>query len=206
MNISKRMVLSCLAAVLTLSLVGAASAQNILENGDFETGDLTGWQINGGNASAFVAVQSPDNGPTLPGTYNAYMENYGEALGLNMKQTTPPGTGAAGEVTYSYDLKLIEAAIGGVMFVEIFCEQEGVGIIGGSGLMGPLWPWNEWTTYSGSFIAPANTDFITIQFVATTGAAVGSSCVIHVDNVIVETQAPVATEQTSMGNVKALYR
>lgn len=205
MKISKRLFLS-LVVVLALPLVGVASAQNILTNPDFETGDLTGWEVNGGNTVATVTVESPDNGPTLPGTHNAFMANYGEALGLNLKQVTAPGSAAEGEVSYSYDLKLDEAAVGGVIFVEIFAEQEGVGIIGGSGLMGPLWPWNAWTTYTGSFMAPAGTDFLTIQFVAATGAAVGSSCVMHVDNVILESQGAVATESASMGSVKALYR
>lgn len=200
----KSLVLCSVIAVLVFAT--GASAQNIIVNGDFETGDLTGWQINGGNASATVTIDSPDNGPTLPGTNNAYMSNMGEALGLNMKQTTGVGSAAEGAINYSYDLKLIDAAVGGVMFVEIFCEQEGVGIIGGSGLMGPLWPWNQWETFSGSFNAPANTDFVTIQFVATTGAAVGSSCVIHVDNVIVESEGAVASEESSWSNVKALYR
>ena len=74
------------------------------------------------------------------------------------------------------------ADVGGVLFVEIFAEQEGVGIIGGSGLIGPLWPW-EWTHYEGTFEAPAGTDFLTIQFMANTGAAEGTNCVAHVDNV-----------------------
>ena len=46
-----------------------------------------------------------------------------------------------------------------MLFVEIFAEAAGVGIIGGSGLMGPFWPWNDWDTFTGTFTAPANTDF-----------------------------------------------
>ena len=47
----KSLVLCCVLAVLVLPLIGAgtASAQNVLTNGDFETGDLTGWEIAGGN-------------------------------------------------------------------------------------------------------------------------------------------------------------
>jgi hypothetical protein len=205
----KSLLFGCILAVLVLPLVGTvgeASAQSVLVNADFETGDLTGWVVAGGNSLATVTVQSPDNGPTFPGTHNAFMSNFGEALGLTLKQTTAVGSATGGEITYSYDLKLDQADIGGVLFVEIFAEQEGVGIVGGSGLMGPLWPWNAWSTFTGAFIAPPTTDFLTIQFVAVTGAAVGSNCVAHVDNVILEGQGVVGTEGSSWSNLKALYR
>ena len=203
MQISNRLILSIIAV---LAMVGVASAQNVLVNGDFETGDLTGWEVAGGNAAANVFVQSPDNGPTLPGTHNAYLENFGEAIGLNLKQSTPVGSAAEGEVTYSFDLKLDSANIGGVVFVQMFAEQDGVGIVGGSGLLGPLWPWDNWTNYTGSFMAPAGTDFLTIRIEAATGAAIGADCLVHADNVSMEQQGVVATEPTSMGSVKALYR
>ncbi len=96
--------------------------------------------------------------------------------------------------------------MGGVLFVQIFAEQEGVGVIGGSGLMGPFWPWNAWTNYTGSFIAPAGTDFLTIQFVATTGAATGTNCVAHVDNVILESQGAIPNDESTWGGAKSLFR
>jgi hypothetical protein len=200
---------SCILAVLVLPLIGigsGASAQNILTNPGFESGDLTGWVVAGSNSVATVAVQSPDNGPALPGTHNAFLENHGEALGLTLKQTTAPGSAAGGQVDYSFDLKLDQADVGGVLFAEIFAEKEGVGIVGGSGLMGPFWPWNAWATFTGSFASPAGTDFMTIQFVAVTGAAIGTSCVAHVDNVSLEVQSIIANEVTSWGDMKALFR
>lgn len=205
MRNSKSLFLVCMLSLLALA-ASSALAQNILINGDFETGDLTGWEINGVSGASNVTVQSPDNGPTMPGTNNAFMSNFAEAIGLNMKQVTAPGTAGAGDVNYSFDLKLDQADVGGVLFVQIFAEQSGVGVVGGSGLMGPFWPWNAWTTYTGSFIAPAGTDFLTIQFVATTGAATGTNCVAHVDNVILESQGAVPDEATSWGDVKTLFR
>ncbi len=205
MSNSKSLVLVCMVSLLAFAVSGA-SAQNILVNGDFETGDLTGWEVNGVSGTSNVTVQSPDNGPTLPGMNNAFMSNYAEALGLNLKQVTAPGTAGGGEVTYSFDLKLDRADVGGVLFVQIFAEQEGAGIVGGSGLMGPFWPWNAWTTYTGSFMAPETTDFLTIQFVATTGAATGTNCVAHVDNVILESQGAIPNDESSWGAVKSLFR
>lgn len=203
MQLSRNVVVFAV-AVLAFGTMGVASA-NMLVNPGFETGDLTGWQVFGISGSSNVTIDSPDNGPTLPGTHNAYMVNQGEAIGLTLKQTTVPGSATAGEVYYSYDLKLDAADVGGVLFVQIFAEQSGVGVIGGSGLMGPLWPWNAWTAYSGSFTAPANTDFLTIQFMANTGAAAGTSCIAHVDNVDLN-QGASPVESTSWTNLKALYR
>ncbi|MFN2370992.1 MAG: hypothetical protein ABR506_07535 [Candidatus Krumholzibacteriia bacterium] len=198
----------CALALAALPLAGVAdvaSAQNILDNPGFETGDLTGWTVYGLSAASTVVVQSGDNGPAAPGTYNAFLENRGEAIGLGVKQTTVPGTAAGGEVQYSFDLKLDEAANGGVVFIEIFAEAEGIGIVGGSGLIGPLWPW-EWTTYTGAFMAPPATNFLTIQFTATTGAVQGSTCVLHVDNVSLAQPGVIPAETTTWSEVNALFR
>ena len=200
--------LACALALVVLPLAGTvsdASAQNILTNPDFETGDLTGWTTFGESGSSSIVVQSGDNGPSMPGTFNAFLDNQAQAVGLGLKQTTAPGTAAGGGVEYSFDLKLDQADLGGVLFVELFAEAEGVGIVGGSGLIGPLWPW-EWTSYSGSVVAPGNTSYLTIQFVATTGATVGSNCVVHVDNVVVEQPGVIPTEPTSWSEVNALFR
>jgi hypothetical protein len=204
MRFAKAKIFGCVFTALVL-VAGAASAENLLVNGDFETGDLTGWEVAGGNASATVVVQAGDNGPAAPGTRNAFMNNQGEAVGLTLKQVTEVGIAIPGAVQYSFDLKLDQADAGGVLFVEIFAEQEGVGIIGGSGLMGPYWPWNEWQTYGGSFEAPVGTSFLTIQIMANTGAAVGTNCVAHVDNVVLD-QGTVDAEDSSWSDVKALFR
>jgi len=209
MQVSKRLLLGCILAVLALPLVGAvgdASAQNLLLNPGFETGDLTNWLVFGQSANSDVVVQSPDNGPSLPGTHNAFMDNQGEAIGLTLKQSTLAGTADPGTVFYAFDLKLDQADAGGVLFVEIFAEQEGGGVIGGSGLMGPLWPW-DWTLYEGSFEAPANTNFLTIQVMANTGAVVGTNCLAHVDNVYLSQDGPpVPVESVTWGGTKDLYR
>jgi hypothetical protein len=202
----KSLTLCCVFALLAMGSVGDAIADNILVNSDFETGDLTGWQVVGGNANATGTIQTPDNGPALPGMYNVFMNNQGEAIGLTLKQTTPAGGAVGGLISYAFDLKLDQADVGGVLFVEIFAEASGIGIVGGSGLMGPFWPWGAWNTFSGTFTAPANTDFYTFQIMANTGAAIGTNCVAHVDNVILDVPGVVSAEMSSMGAVKALFR
>jgi hypothetical protein len=196
--------LGCILAVLALG-AGAARADNLLVNGDFESGDLAGWLVFGESPNSSVVIQSGDNGPAGPGTYSAYLNNQAQALALLIKQSTEVGVATGGPTMYSFDLKLDQADLGGVVFVQIFAEQSGVGIIGGSGLLGPFWPWNAWATFSGSFEAPANTDFLTIQIEAVTGATVGSNCKLHVDNVVLD-QGTVATEARTWSGVKVLYR
>src|ERR1017187_8489237 len=100
-------------------LIGnAALGQNLIQNPGFETGTLTSWLVlNAGNAT----VQTPDNGPTAPGIYNVYMDNQIAANNLGLKQAPALGSVAAGAtVQYSFDLKAVNSANGGVMFVHIF--------------------------------------------------------------------------------------
>jgi hypothetical protein len=208
MQLSNRVLVVCAVSILALASLGAAdhaSAANLLLNPGFETGDLTAWLVFGQSPSSDVTVVAGDNGPAAPGTYNAFMDNQGEAIGLTLKQSTAVGSALPGPVMYSFDLKLDQADVGGVLFVEIFAEQEGVGIVGGSGLMGPYWPWGTWVTYTGSFVAPAGTNFLTIQIMANTGAAVGSSCIAHVDNVVLD-QGTSPVESATWSNIKAMYR
>mgnify|MGYP001057978341 CR=1 FL=1 len=207
MQLSKNVLLRSsvvLLAVASLAAVSDVSAANLLVNPGFESGDLTGWQVFGQSASSDVVVLADDNGPSAPGTHNAFMDNQAEAVGLTLKQSTAAGSAMAGLVSYAYDLKLDQADAGGVLFVEIFAEQTGVGVIGGSGLIGPLWPWGAWTAYSGSFMAPAGTDFLTIQFMANTGATTGSNCRAHVDNVILD-QGATPVEPATWSSIKAMY-
>jgi hypothetical protein len=202
MRMNKTLSLGCVVAMLA-GMVGVASAVNPLTNSTFETGDLTGWQVFGASANATVTVVSGQNGPSAPGVFSAFLDNHAQAAGLTLKQSTPVGSAGPGTVLYSFDLKLGQAANGGVFFVELFAEQEGVGIIGGSGLLGNYTPAN-WTTFSGSFLAPTGTDFVTIQLTAVTGAVDGTVSSMYVDNVILDAAVP--TEMTTWSTMKALSR
>ena len=207
MRINIALVLGGMLTVLLLPLAGATSvvsAQNIVPNPDFETGDLADWQVNGASGLAGVSVVS-DNGPSAPGSNAAFMDNQAQAAGLNMKFTSSPGTAGDGTVSYSFDLKLGQAANGGVFFVEIFAEQSGVGVVGGSGLLGNYNP-ADWTNFQGSFEAPAGTDFLTIQFTAVTGAVEGTIPTMFVDNVSLSQEGVVPVETSCWSETKALYQ
>ena len=202
-----RLLASSFTAWTLLCAANPASATgNLLTNGDFETGTLAPWAGVGGlGALSTIIVQSPDNGPTAPGTHHAFLNNRAEANGLTMAQTTGLGTAVPGAVFYSFDLKLGTAANGGVFFVEIFAQNAGGAVIGNAGLLGNYSPAN-WTKFTGSFVAPANTDHLTIQFEAPTGAVNGSVSSMKVDNVLLYQGTLTATQGTSWGRVKSLYR
>ncbi|MBK7368241.1 MAG: hypothetical protein IPJ04_10115 [Candidatus Eisenbacteria bacterium] len=206
MNRSLRMFaasLCLMGAVLTTTTVSAA---NLLTNGDFETGTLAPWAGVGGlGVNSTIIIQSPANGPTLPGTYSAFLDNRAEANGLTMAQTTALGTAVPGTVFYSYDLKLGTAQNGGVFFVEIFAQNAVGAVIGNAGLQGNYTP-AGWTHFSGSFVAPANTDHLTIQFEAPTGAVNGSISSMSVDNVNLNQGALTSASNTTWGRIKGLYR
>ncbi len=205
----KRPILMFAAALCLFALTTSASpssAANLLTNGDFESGVLAPWAGVGGlGPNATITIQTPANGPTLPGIYSAFLDNRAEANGLTMAQTTPNGTAVPGTVFFSYDLKLGTAVNGGVFFVEIFAQNAANAVIGNAGLQGNYTPGN-WTHYSGSFVAPANTDHLTIQFEAPTGAVIGSISSMSVDNVNLNQGALTTTGSTTWGRIKSLNR
>ncbi len=194
-------------AVVAIALFAqAAGAQNLLLNSDFETGVLTPWAGVGGlGPNATISVLAGDNGPSGPGTHYAYLNNHAEANGLTMAQTTPLGSATPGTVYYSYDLSLGSAQNGGVFFVEIFAQNAAGAVIGNAGLQGNYSP-GTWTHYAGSFTAPANTDHLTIQFEAPTGAVSGSVSAMKVDNVQLYQHVVTPTLQSTWGQLKTLYR
>ncbi len=184
-----------------LLLGNGAFAQNLILNPGFETGDTTGWLVLGSS----ITVQTPDNGPSAPGTYNAFQDNSAVAANLALQQTTPNGSVGAGVlVNYSFDLMAGNNANGGVEFVHIFDQNASGGVIGEpTGLLGPLLlgsPDGLWHTFSGSFTTLAGTDHLTIEFDATTGAAAGSLQQMHVDNVVLSmVPEPTTLSLTAMG-------
>lgn len=193
-------------AFALVSQSNPAAAANLLTNPGFETGLLTPWAGVGGlGPNATITIRTPDNGPSAPGSYCAFLDNRAEANGLTMAQTTANGTASAGLVYYSFDLKLGTAMNGGVFFVEIFAQNAVGAVIGSAGLLGNYTPAN-WTHFAGTFTAPPGTDHLTIQFEAPTGAVAGSVSSMYVDNVELSQDLPVPVNSTTWGRVKALYR
>ncbi len=206
MKTSRILWVGFLCAMALASAVSAASAANLLGNPAFETGALAPWAgVGGVGANSTITVLAGDNGPSAPGTHYAFVNNQQPANGLTMAQTTATGTAVPGPVYYAFDLSLGSALNGGVFFVEIFAQNSVGAVIGGSGLLGNFSP-GVWTTYTGTFVAPANTDHLTSQVEAPTGAVVGSVSSMKVDNVSLTQDNPTPVNRTTWGRVKNLYR
>lgn len=206
MNRSIKIFASSLSLLALTLAAGPVAAANLLGNPDFESGALAPWAGVGGlGPNATITVLATDNGPSAPGTHHAFIDNRAEANGLTMAQTTPLGSAMPGTVHYSFDLKVDSAANGGVFFVEIFAQNAVGAVIGNAGLLGNFAP-AAWTNYNGSFVAPAGTDHLTIQFEANTGAVTGSVSSMRVDNVDLHQDTVTPAEGSTWGRVKGLYQ
>ena len=94
--------LAAIAAALCLIGPGA-SAQNLLTNGNFETGNLTGWTFSGGvNVQALMGVSNSDA---------AVFTALSAATEGDISQTV--ATYTTGSYTLSFDLKGFEAPVSG---------------------------------------------------------------------------------------------
>jgi hypothetical protein len=182
------MKISLKTAILTASLAGFLTgtttlAQNLILNSGFNTGDLTDWTPLGAASGATVSVIPTGGNPT---DY-AWLDNTLEGYNLALSQTTPNGSviGSGITVDYSFDLLGGSQAAGGVDFIHIFDENSSGGVISqGPGLLGPYFPSASlWTTYTGSFTTVAGSDHLYIEFDATTGANVGSTDQVGIDNI-----------------------
>jgi hypothetical protein len=211
MNGISKFIGSSVFVVALLFTMGQVSAQNLIQNPGFETGDLTGWSTNtshvpGGDEYVLVA----GNGPPALGFYNADMTNSYEANSqphdLVLSQSTAAGSAIPGSVvSYSFDLKLSVSLGGGVFNVQILDINSTGGVIDqGPGLLQPsVANDGNWHTFSGSFTAPAsvnpldNADHFEIEFHCTAGPAATEA--MYVDNVSLTQAVPEPTTVTLVG-------
>lgn len=162
-----------------------ASGINLAINGDFETGNTSGWTSFPTPNSTFAAIS--DNPSS--GSFAGEIFNDDAASAAIIKQANL-GIGqvfAGQEVTITFDGRGSDGA-GGVQFAEFFSELSGGGtskaeILGGA----PLFLGSDWATYSfTTTLGPDVSGGVTLQFTATTGGAVGSFAQTVIDNVSIE--------------------
>ena len=153
-------------------------------NGDFETGDDTGWSNFSGAGATFTVTDTQANGGVYSGNLNA-----GSASVALVKQanigigTVQPNS----TVEVSFDLLGSLTGDGGVVIVEFFSELDGGGVSKSEILFGPpAFPNDTWTSYSYTVTTGADVSGgVTLQLKAECGAVAGCAVDSYFDNVSV---------------------
>ena len=174
-----------LVAAMGITLfAGAAQAayQNIAVNGDFETGDFTGWtQFPGSSGPAGQTIVAGNPGSA------AFLSELNPAANIIKQANLLPGAWTPGQqIDISLDIRGTTAE-GGVFFVELFSELDGGGtssavILGG----GPQFPASAttWQTLNFTgFAGPDTSGGITLQLNAACAPVAGCISDIEIDNV-----------------------
>ena len=186
---NKHIFKTSMAAAAMMLCTGAAQAvvTELAVNGDFETGDLTGWTYyDSTNASngGLVTVTSPGSSSDFAGNTNALNPEYG-SLGQNpaLKQAnlgigllTP---GQAVTVSFDYRADAVD-----VKYVALHSEQAGGGASSTAVLLdGPGGP-GSWTTFSQVVnLGPDVSEGISLEMVAICGGVPGCQSSFFWDNI-----------------------
>lgn len=190
---------------LIASAVTGAQATELTINGGFESGDTSGWSYFPTGDSLFNV-----SGSAFEGSFSGELNNFATGSAAIIKQANL-GIGlvtAGQEVTISF-WAMGSGEAGGVQFAEFFSEIDGGGtsssiILGGA----PLFVTSAWEFYSfTTTTGPDVSGGVTLQLTATTGANIGSTSQLFVDNVSVSiVPAPTSAMVLGMGGLLAARR
>ncbi len=195
-------------ATIALALTaGVANAGiDLAVNGGFEAGDTSGWQsFPTGNSSFDVSTDA------FSGAFSGRLENLASGSAAVIKQANV-GIGiveAGDEINISFWAKGANAN-GGVNFAEFFSEIDAGGtssseILGGAPLniSDTEWRFFSFTTTAGADVSGG----VTLQLTATTGANIGSTSLLFVDDVIISVvPAPASAAMLALGGLAAARR
>ena len=160
---------------------GGGPGGELTTNGDFETGDFTGWTnfCDQGAASCTVTMDNPNGG-----SFAARLEQPTPAANVVIKQERIAAGQVANGDTVDVSFSLRGAVgVGGVVFLEVFTEETGGGVVL-EGIFGPLFPTAGWVQVSESVSLTGNPgDGITVQIAGITGGDPASFVDIYVDDV-----------------------
>ena len=154
---------------------------NFAINGDFETGDDTGWSVfqNGGSATF-------DNTISNGGSWSGKLATNGPSNPAFKQERIGAGTIMAGNtITVAFDHLGAIGGEGGVFNVILFVEGAG-GSVPITHIFSPTPTLSgTWSTFSGSFTIPGGTDVsggISVLIEAVCGGASGCSVSANIDN------------------------
>ena len=144
---SKKTIKALAVALTMFAGVAQAAVTDIATNGDFETGDFTGWILfpgSLGEAGQTIVAGNPGSA--------ARLEEPNPSANIIKQANLLPGEWTEGQqIDIQFDIRGAAAA-GGVFFAEFFSELSGGGtskaeILGGAPLFPNADP-NVWTTYN----------------------------------------------------------
>ena len=150
---------------LLASSGGGGGGDGSFVNGDFETGDFTGWtltQVPAGRGS--IALDTSGQGGRAGNVARLVAD--GDATGTNdvliSQVALAAGTVSPGDsIDVSFDLYGSLTGAGGVVFVEVIFLNSAGQDVGGRNFVGPAAPYvpsTTWTTHSGTVIAGTAVD------------------------------------------------
>lgn len=190
-----------------LAMASGANAGIELTNSNrgFELGDVSEWVSFPSGSSTFTATSD-----AFSGNFAGEVNNNATGSAAVVKQANL-GIGQVGafqEVTISFMAKGLGVA-GGVSFAEFFSEIDGGGV-SSSALLGgaPLFVSNDWQEYNFTTTTGADVSAgVTLQFAVVTGANIGSTMQLFIDDVSVTiVPAPASVALLGLGGLVATRR
>jgi len=190
--------LSAFFLALAFTCVNAGAA-NLLSNGDFNTGDLTGWWTFGADASQTTSVGSLYNYDSTPnaamtsasatwrgamGQSVSVLPNTTYNVSFNYSATDTPSWGSAALSLTEYDSGWVYS--GGFVWAPQYDQQAAPNTPG------------QWLTYNGSFTTMPTTANLNFEF------DVWNWTTFHVDNVILEVAVVPEPSAAVLGGLGAL--
>jgi len=174
------------------ALVCAAAptfAQNVLINGDMETGQanspfVANWLVNG-VAGGTTNTYAQDSTMPHGGQFDAQFTGASQGGGANaaLFQITGPGSVSGGNYTLNFWAKTTFVGPSGVGFYQVIFFNQANGVINSTGIQNITNSPAGYTLNTLNIAMPAGTDHVQVEFDAIVGAINGSSTTINLDDV-----------------------
>ncbi|MEM6853700.1 MAG: PEP-CTERM sorting domain-containing protein [Planctomycetota bacterium] len=205
MNLLKVSTRFLTAGAVAFAVSSTASAQiELTTNGDFETGDLSGWTSFVNPSATFTVTGDAASGSFAGNIFNDVIPS-GQVIkqaNIGVGVVNPGDT-----IDISFDAKGTFEGPGGVAFAEFFSELSGGGTSSAEILSGgPLALTDSYQTFTFTTVAgPDVSGGVTLQFNAATGGASTNSS-LFIDNVSVVVPEPASLALLGLGSVAMLAR